>query len=61
MSFFSGMFYLYKTAHSFKYVLLFLLYFVARANWSAACSAAGRQGLNRADSEVRFRGENIFS
>ena len=29
-----------------------------RAHWRAACSAAGCQGLNRAASEVRFRGEN---
>ena len=29
-----------------------------RAHWRAACSAAGCQGLNRAASEVRIRGEN---
>ena len=28
------------------------------AHWRAACRAAGCQGLNRAASEVRFRGEN---
>ena len=28
-----------------------------RAHWRAACSAAGCQGLNRAASELRFRGE----
>ena len=28
-----------------------------RAHWRAAYSAAGCQGLNRAASEVRFRGE----
>ena len=28
-----------------------------RAHWRAACSAAGCQGLNRAASEVSFRGE----
>ena len=31
-----------------------------RAHWRAACRAAGCQGLNRAASEVRFRGENAW-
>ena len=57
MSFFSGMFYLYRSAHSFQCVKWFLLYFVGRAHWRAACSATGCQGLNRAASEVRFRAE----
>ena len=32
-----------------------------RAHWHAACSAACCQGLNRAASEVRFRGEKQSS
>ena len=55
------MFCLYGSAHSFQCVKWFLLPFVGRAHWRAACSAAGCQGLNRAASEVRFRGENIRS
>ena len=56
--FFSDMFFFYRSAHSYPCVYWFLLYFVGRVHWRAARSAAGCQGLSRAASEVRFRGEN---
>ena len=52
MSFFSGTFQLYRSAHGFQCVKRFLLSFVGHAHWRAACSAAGCQGLSRAASEV---------
>ena len=52
--FFSGMFHLYRSEHSFQCVKWFLLSFVGCAHWRAACSAAGCQGLNRVASDVRF-------
>ena len=55
MFLFSGIFYLYRSAHSFQCVKKFLLSFVGRAHWRAASSAAGCKGLNRAASEVRFQ------
>ena len=50
-------FYLYRSAHSLQCVKCLLLSLVGCAHWRAACSAAGFQGLSRAASEVRFRGE----
>ena len=52
---FSGMLYSYRSAHGFQSVKLLLLSFVGRANWRAACSAAGGQGPNRAASEVKIQ------
>ena len=51
--FFYGMFYLYRIAHTFQSVKWFLLSFLGRAHWRAACSAAGCQGLDQVASEVR--------